>query len=68
MAAYMNRGRMILNFLYVPLACVLWFTETMLVLMWQDPVVAHYAGTYARICIPGIFFYANFNYLRRYML
>ena len=66
--AYMNRGRMILFVMYVPLGCILWFTEPLLLLVGQNEQVAHYAAIYARISLPGIFFYSQFNYMRRFLL
>ena len=56
MSAYMNRGRMILICLFIPLAVILWYTESVLLFLHQDHEVAHYAGIYSRICIPGMFF------------
>ena len=34
MSAYMNRGRMILIIMFVPLACILWFAESLLIMLW----------------------------------
>ena len=68
MISYMKRGRMIEIFLFIALACILWFTEPILIFLQQDAEVAHYAAQYTRISLPGIFFQQNFNYLRRYML
>lgn len=47
MSAYMNRGRMILVVMFIPLAIILWFSEPILLLLGQNPEVAALAATYA---------------------
>ena len=67
MTAYMNRGRAVLTFLYVPLALILWFSRPLMSMLGQKDEVAVHSQTFMRIALPGVFCYSQFNYLRRYL-
>ena len=53
---YVNRGRLINLAMFVPLALILSFSESILVQFGQDAQVSAYASEYIMLCIPGTFF------------
>lgn len=44
----------VVTFVSIPIALLWWFTEPILVLLSQDPIVAQGAGLYNRLSIPGL--------------
>ena len=53
---YVNRGRLINLVMFVPLAILLCFSESILVQFGQDAQVSVYASKYIMLCLPGTFF------------
>ena len=51
---YLNRGRFIICCIFVPVAIILSFTESILLTMGQDPEVCRFAGMYVRYYLPGL--------------
>ena len=64
---YLNRARAILTVVYIPLALLAMFSESILLALGMGEDVAHYAGTYARIAAPGFWAYSQFQAVRRYL-
>ena len=52
---------------YIPLAVLLSFSEQILILLGQDPLVAHYAHEYIVPMIPAMFFLGLFDLSRRFL-
>lgn len=53
---YLNRARLIATLIFIPIACALFYIESILTFMQLNHEVAAYAATYVRIAIPGIYF------------
>ena len=52
----LNRGRVIIIVLYIPMAFTFTFTKQLLIMLWQNPDVANYAHQYAISCVIGLLF------------
>jgi hypothetical protein len=51
----MNRGRMILLLMFVPISIFLLSSESILLAIKQDPHVSKYAQEYIKVYMPGLF-------------
>lgn len=63
-----NRGRTILLAVMIPIALVFFFSETIFLLIGQDPQVSRYAGQYACSQIVGALFFAQFDLTKRFLI
>ena len=65
---YLNRGFFINLVFYIPLALgPAFFSESLFLLLGQDPQVSKLAQTYIRYCMPGLFFHGQFDLLKRWL-
>ena len=53
---YVNRGRLINLVMFIPVAILLCFSESILIMLGQDAQVSMYASKYIMLCLPGTFF------------
>lgn len=67
MGILMQRAIFVLLLVSIPLAFMWAFTESLLILVHQDPVIAHEAGIYARFMIPALFAYAFLQCSTRFL-
>lgn len=65
---YLNRGRLILTAFFLPLALLpAAFAESILLSLGQDAAVSHLAHGYIQMFVPGLFFYGQFDLLKRFL-
>ena len=64
---YYNRGRFIMSLVYLPLALLLCFSESILLSLGQDASVARYAHEYIVPMIPAMYFLGLFDLGRRFL-
>ncbi len=64
---YYNRGKFIMTACYIPLAVLLSFSESILIALGQDVLVAHYAHEYIVPMIPAMYFLGLFDLSRRFL-
>lgn len=64
---YLNRARFIISLMFLPMYLVLSQGEAILVSIGQDKEVAHYAFVYIKTLLPGLFFMAHFDCVRRFL-
>ncbi len=50
----LQRTLCIITAFCLPALAIWWFSESILLLMGQDPTIAHLASRYARLCMPGL--------------
>ena len=65
---YLNISKIVMIFLFVPLMMLLCFSEDLFILIGQPPESSHIAWKYLMICLPGLFFNMQFEWIRRYLL
>ena len=65
---YLNIAKIVMVFLFVPLLMLLCFSEDLFILIGQPPESSHIAWKYLMICLPGLFFNMQFEWIRRYLL
>ena len=53
---------------FAPLAVIFYNSESIFMLIGQDPEVAHYASSYARSMIVGTFFLGQFDISKRFLM
>mmetsp|Transcript_12174 Transcript_12174/g.10794 ORF Transcript_12174/g.10794 Transcript_12174/m.10794 type:complete len:120 (+) Transcript_12174:397-756(+) len=51
----------------IPQLIILWYSENILIWVGQPELAAKYAGIYIRYIIPGLWFYAQVDLLRRFL-
>ncbi|TNV79517.1 hypothetical protein FGO68_gene531 [Halteria grandinella] len=64
---YLNRQLYLTTFVYMVLAIPLFMVEHFLESMGQSPQVAQMAGTYVKVCIPGVLLYCWQSCYSRYL-
>ena len=64
----LNRGRLILVALFVPIAFIFYNSESIFLLIGQDPEVAYYASSYAKAQMVGTFFLGQFDLSKRFLI
>ena len=64
---YLNRGRVIMTVVYLPLVVLLSFSEDILVALGQNRSVARYAHEYIVPMIPAMYFLGLFDLARRFL-
>ena len=65
---YLNRGRLILIAFFIPLALLPGiFAEQILLALGQDAMVSHLAHGYIQLFLPGLFFFGQFDLLKRFL-
>ena len=52
---FLNRSRLVLTLLFIPLMITLLNTETLFVAVGFDPESSHYAQVYIDLFIPGVY-------------
>ena len=62
-----NRGRLILTTVYIPLAILLSFSDTLLIWLGQDDLVVHHASNYIVMTLPAVYFYSMFDLTKRFL-
>ena len=65
MGCYLNRGRIILSILFIPVFIILFFIEFFLVQINQKPEIARHAGLFCRGLLPGLWFFYQADAMRR---
>ena len=65
---YLNRGRLIVTAVQIPIFIFLAFSDTLLIAIGQDAQIAHYSKVYATIMIPGIWAMNQFDATRKFMI
>jgi MATE family multidrug resistance protein len=63
----LNRGRVILTAVYIPIALVFAFSRELLVMIGQDAEVAYHAGEFIKYQIVGIYFIGQFDLTKRWL-
>ena len=64
----LNRGRVILFVIFAPIAMLYFKSESILLYVGQDPVVAKYASQYLVSMIVGMFFVGQFDLNKRWLI
>ena len=64
---YLNRGRILMTFLMVPLIIIFSCSELILVAIKQDPEIALYARQYCTILLPGLWAMLQFDAVRKFL-
>jgi MATE family multidrug resistance protein len=67
MGCYLNRARVILTIVFVPVFFILCFIESILLLINQKPEIAFYAGQFCRGLLPGLWFFYQTDAMRRFL-
>lgn len=65
MGCYLNRARIILTLVYIPVFFILFFIESLLLLINQKKEIAYHAGMYCRGLLPGVWFFYQTDAIRR---
>ena len=65
---YLNVSRIIMALLFIPQVILLCFSEDLFILIGQPEESAKVASKYLMICLPGLFFNTQFEWIRRYLL
>jgi len=58
---YLNKGRIIITIIFVPIVLILLLSDRILISLGQDQMSAYYALKYIQIILPGLFFQAHFD-------
>lgn len=64
---YLNRGRLIVSCLMVPIIIIFTLSDKILVAIKQDALISHYAQVYVTIMLPGIWAMAQFDAVRKFL-
>ena len=64
---YLNRGRLINTVILIPIIVLLSCSEKILIAIGQDETVAQYASTYIIPMIPGMYFFGQYDLMRRFL-
>jgi len=64
---YLNRCRVLITMIYLPILAVMFNSRGILVFFKQDPQVASFAQRYIIAYLPGLFFRAMFDAQRRFL-
>ena len=67
MGCYLNRARVILTLVFIPVLFIMAFIESLLLLINQDKEISYYAGCYCRGLLPGLWFFYQTDAMRRYI-
>ena len=65
---YLNVSKIIMALLFIPQLILLCFSKDLFILIGQPEESAKVASKYLMICLPGLFFNAQFEWTRRYLL
>ena len=65
---YLNRGRIILTVIFLPLVFFMIYSEEILILLGQDKDVSKYAVEYIKPMIIGMYFLGQFDLTRRFLM
>eukprot|EP00347_Sterkiella_histriomuscorum_P017802 403347935 len=65
---YLNRGRVVVIAAFIPMIMMILMCERVLLFIGQSPQAASYAGIYVKALIPGMFFHAQFDATRQYLI
>ena len=63
----LNRGKIVLTLFLLPVYVLFLFMEPVFISLNQDAEVARIAGTYIRVCIPGLWAFSMSDATRRFM-
>ena len=63
----LNRGKIIVTLFLLPVYVLFLFMEPVFISLNQDAEVARIAGTYIRVCIPGLWAFSMSDATRRFM-
>ena len=63
----LNRGKIIILLSFIPMTVFFLFTEKLLILANQDPLVARYAQLYLFVSLPKLLLFGLFDCLRRWL-
>jgi multidrug resistance protein, MATE family len=64
---YLNRARLIVSVVLLPVAITFLFADTILVGVGQDPKVSKMARDYVVYCLPGVIAIVQFDCVKRYL-
>ena len=64
---YLNRGRLVITALFIPMALALSFSEQILILLGQNHQVSFYAHEYVIMTVLGIYFQAMFDLKKKFL-
>ena len=67
MGCYLNRARIILSIVYIPIFFIILFLEPILLQINQDPDIAHITAVFCQGTLPGLFFFFQLEAQRRFM-
>lgn len=59
---------MVLIAVTIPLAIIFWFSESIFLMLKQDPEVARYAGKYVHVQMISLFFIGQFDLTKRFLM
>jgi MATE family multidrug resistance protein len=63
----LNRGRIIGAVMFVPIAILFYFVDSVLISVGQDPEISEIARDYIVWALPGLFFVNQFDACKRYL-
>lgn len=63
----LNRGRLIITLIFIPLATVMFFSDSILIAAQQDPTIATISRDYIVWTLPGAFAFIHFDSRKRYL-
>ena len=64
---HLNRARVIVSVIFIPIVILFFFTEPILVSFGQDPTISKISGNYIILQIPGLFAIIQFDSCKRYL-
>lgn len=65
---YLQRCRVVVTMQLIWMAPLLWYSESILLAMRQDPQVAHFSGAYNRASVFGLWPFFQLQTIRRFMM
>ena len=65
---YLNRGRLIVTVLIVPICLLFMVSDTLLIAIDQDPEIAYLSKQYTTVMIPGVWAMTQFDACRKFMI
>jgi len=67
MGCYLNRARIVISILFIPIFFVLFFAENFLLLIKQNPIFSRIAGEFCRGVLPGLWFLLQSEAQKRFL-
>lgn len=64
----LNRGRLIVSVILIPIIVVFAFSDSILIAIGQDPAISQISKEYALLMMPGIWAMNQFDAIRKYMI